>query len=85
MKYAHVFLKPLSSSQNENRFPQTMENEMHALARVWMELISVLDSGLGVSSAKAERLLKKTPQMSYNSKGILFFSLPLYESAQGVS
>lgn len=72
MKYVHIFLNPLSGSQNENRFHQTTKNETRALVLVWLELISLLNSKFWVSPAEAEGLLKKTPQMLYNSKGILF-------------
>lgn len=73
MKHTHIFLKALSGSQSESRFHQTTKNEMRALGLVWLELISLLNSKFQVSPAEAEGLLKKTPQISYNSRGNFFF------------
>lgn len=75
MKHTHIFLKALSGSQSESRFHQTTKNEMRALGLVWLELISLLNSKFQVSPTEAEGLLKKTPQISYNSRGNFFFSI----------
>lgn len=53
-------------------FTRPQRNETCVLVLVRLELISLLNSKFRVSPAEGEGLLKKTPQMSHDSKGILF-------------